>query len=99
MKGFIRSPWLATLESAVMSWMAVTEIPWPKAMVAASTLVHFSTGRRSPLTSPGRSIPVLAPNPNLRMYWENLSLPSFSAILIDPILLEYLRISCTLRAP
>ena len=52
-----------------MSWMAVTEIPCPKAMVAASTRVQFSTGRRSPLTSPGRSIPVLAPNPNLRMYW------------------------------
>ncbi len=67
-KGFIRTPWLAMVERAVMSWMAVTEIPCPKAMVAASTRVQFSTGRSSPLTSPGRSIPVLAPKPNLRMY-------------------------------
>jgi len=66
-KGFIRTPWLATAERAVINWIAVTEIPWPKAIVAVSTRVHFSTGRSRPLTSPGRSMPVLAPKPKPRM--------------------------------
>ena len=58
-------PPLMTEEKAVTSWIAVTLIPWPKAVVASSTLPTLSKLNKIPVDSPVKSIPVLEPKPNL----------------------------------
>jgi len=48
MWGCMSTPSLAMAERAETSWMAVTEIPWPKATVEVSTWVQFFQGEADP---------------------------------------------------
>ena len=77
-------------ERAVTSCIAVTDIPWPKATVAASTRVQLLTGERPRFQ--WRSILVFAPKPNFDIVVE-FFLAWRSEILTDLILLEYLMMS------
>ena len=65
MYGWYSFPPLTTADTAVTCWIGVTLIPWPKAVVASSTLPTFDRGKMIPLPSPLKSTPVLAPKPNL----------------------------------
>src|SRR5699024_25981 len=63
--GSTMTPLLAMAPTARNIWIAVTEMPWPKEMVACLASLQSLAGGRSPADSPGRSIPVLSPKPNL----------------------------------
>ena len=63
-------------ETAVICWIALTLIPWPKAVVASSTGPTLSKLNNIPFDSPFKSMPVFVPKPKFLIYLNNLSLPS-----------------------
>ena len=60
------TPPLAMAPTARTICIAVTEMPWPNAIVAWFALLHSEPGLRMPCDSPGSSTPDLVPKPNLR---------------------------------
>lgn len=65
--GSYNFPPFTTADTALTCWIGVTLTPWPKAVVANSTLPTFSKSKIIPVLSPFKSIPVLSPKPNLWM--------------------------------
>ena len=63
--GDTRTPLFAIVANTLVACIAVTEYPWPKAIVGADVPDQSETGRRIPLDSPGSPEPVLTPIPNL----------------------------------
>lgn len=57
--------------------MAVTVLVCPNEIVAKSDSVIFSVFFTIPDASPGKSIPVVFPNPSFLIYSFNVSLPIF----------------------
>lgn len=97
--GFMIMPPLTMALKAVMSWMPVTANPWPKAIVALSTLVQEPGGLVMPEGSPGKSIPVGSSRPKASMHacmsLERTGSMSFAM----PMLLLYLMMSLTGSQP
>lgn len=75
--------------TAVICWRAVTLTPWPKAVVASSTGPTLDNGKRIPLPSPFKSIPVFSPNPNLSIYWNKVSFPILLPSSTNPGLMGF----------
>ncbi len=63
MCGCISLPWLANEFTAVISWIGVTEMPWPNAIVAKLTSFRSLNAGNDGLISPASSVPVGVPNP------------------------------------
>ena len=75
-----------------MYCMAVTVLVCPNEIVAKSDSVIFSVFFTIPDASPGKSIPVVFPNPSFLIYSFNVSLPIFSPSFINPTLHEFCKI-------
>ena len=67
MCGATRTPPFATVAIAVSNCSGVTPTSCPNEIDAFETADHLSVRRSMPGVSPGSSIPVRSPNPNLRM--------------------------------
>ena len=87
--GLYKVPPLIAAATAVICWIAVTLIPWPKAEVASSTGPTLSKLNKIPLPSPFKSIPVLLPKPKELIYLNSLSLPSLLPKDTNPGLHEF----------
>lgn len=85
--GLYKYPPLTTDETAVTCWIGVTLTPWPKAVVANSTLPTLFMLNIIPAPSPFKSMPVLLPKPNLSKYENSVFLPSNWPIFTKPGLL------------
>ncbi len=99
MRGGTRRPPLATVASADAACIAVTAISCPMDIEAGERTDQLASGVIWPERSPGSSIPVRRPNPNLRMYSSKLSRGIVRPILMAPTLLDFSRISRTVSTP
>jgi len=86
--GLYNFPPLIAADTAVICWIAVTLIPWPKAEVANSTGPTLSKLNKIPFPSPFKSIPVFLPKPKLLIYLNNLSFPNLFPKDTNPGLLS-----------
>ena len=77
-------PPLATALTAVMNWIGLTVLVWPKEIVAKSISVIFS---------------VFLTIPNFLIYSFNFSAPNFSPKFINPTLHEFCIISSKVWVP
>ena len=82
--GLYNLPPLTAADTARTCWIGVTDIPWPKEVVASSTLPILLISNIIPFSSPFKSISVLSPIPKFLIYSNNLSLPSFRPKLTKP---------------
>ena len=63
--GDTRTPSLAIVANTLVACIAVTEYPWPNAIVGAEVPDQLFTGWKIPADSPGKPEPVDFPIPNL----------------------------------
>ena len=82
--GWSQTPSLATVPYAAAICTGVMAIPCPIGSVPIVEPDQRSSGGTIPLVSPGKSMPVLWPNPKRLIHSESLSEPSFSASVIVP---------------
>ena len=87
--GLYNVPPLTAADTAVICCIALTLIPWPKAVVANSTGPTLFKLKSIPDDSPFRSIPVFLPKPKSLIYLNNLYLPSLFPRDTKPGLQEF----------
>ena len=92
------TPPFATAAYAAAIWIGVTAIPCPIGTLPIVAPVQRDGGMTIPALSPGKSIPVLCPKPNLEIHQETSRvgcLVSSSASVIAPTFEECERICST----
>ena len=95
MCGRTSMPPFAITEYARAICTGVTAMPCPIGTVPIVEPDHWSSGSANPADSPGKSMPVFAPNPKRSIHDASRPAPRRSAIVIVPMFEEYSTICLT----
>ena len=81
------------------SWIGVTAMDWPMAVVAISDARMSSGSKRIPASSPGRPMPVGSPKPNAFAYFMRFSAPRRKPTCAKPVFSDCFTTSVNVTVP